>query len=250
MKIAHIINPFKAVGDSILSKQQPITFKTMKIAKDFAQDCVDVDLFSAQFSEDRDFVPDYFQKTEDLDRSTLDLKFKYKRKLPFLKDILDRLYSCSDAEYFIYTNVDEGVLPHFYILAKELIENGNKAFTITRRVLNETFLESDLGTIYSQVGKAHAGYGCFIYRRKVYPKYKIGNMFLGFAPIGKILLKNFEFVDGECGIFTDLHATFHIGPKSHWRSTLRKDLELFSPIRKHNGKIYNNMVKILQMRKK
>lgn len=72
-KIAHIINPFKASKNSELHVAQPMVFQSMKLAKKFARGIVDVDLFSAQFPEDRDFVPDYFIKTKDLGRSIMDI---------------------------------------------------------------------------------------------------------------------------------------------------------------------------------
>ena len=51
LKIAHIINPAKIKKTSDLYLAQPVTFETMRIAKEFAKDNVNVDLFSAQFSE-------------------------------------------------------------------------------------------------------------------------------------------------------------------------------------------------------
>jgi len=111
VKIAHIINPVKVEKTSDLYVAQPITFETMRRARDFAAGRVEVTLYTAQFKEDREFIPSIFNKTRDLERSVLDLgTFKIKRKLPILKDILDRLFQASDADYFIYTNTDFGLM--------------------------------------------------------------------------------------------------------------------------------------------
>lgn len=103
-KLAHIINPVIIAQDSDLYTAQPITFETMRTARENAQGVVDVELYSAQFPEDRPLVPQCFGFTPDLKRSVLDLAtFKQQRKLPLLQDILDRLYSATNAEYLIYS---------------------------------------------------------------------------------------------------------------------------------------------------
>ena len=60
-KIAHIINPIKVDRSSDLFIAQTITFETMKIAHDFAKEKVKVDLFSAQYPEDRCIIPNGFK---------------------------------------------------------------------------------------------------------------------------------------------------------------------------------------------
>jgi hypothetical protein len=54
---------------SDLFAAQPITFETMRIARQFASGQVEVSLFTAQFVEDRSIVPEGFEATADLDRS-------------------------------------------------------------------------------------------------------------------------------------------------------------------------------------
>ena len=105
--LAHIVNPVAIGETSDLFVAQPITFESMRLAREFARGTVDVSLHTAQFAEDHAIIPDYLACTPDLTRSVLDCgNFQVKRKLPLIKDILGRLYDASDAEYFIYTNVD------------------------------------------------------------------------------------------------------------------------------------------------
>ncbi|MFT5780024.1 MAG: hypothetical protein ACI837_002985, partial [Crocinitomicaceae bacterium] len=88
-KIAHIINPFHTDPSSDLYTAQPITFQTMRTAKEYASKTVDVELLSAQYPEDRTIVPVDFKATKDLTRSVQDLgSFSKKIKLPILADIL------------------------------------------------------------------------------------------------------------------------------------------------------------------
>ena len=84
-KIAHIINPFNANPSSDLSTAQPITFESMRRAKEKAKDLVEVELWSAQYLEDRNMIPEGFHATRDLDRSVLDLgTFEKPLKLPLI----------------------------------------------------------------------------------------------------------------------------------------------------------------------
>src|SRR5918996_672574 len=133
-RIAHIVNPVAADSSSELYVAQPITFETMKAAREYAKGRVDVTLFSAQFSEDRCVVPAHLTLTPDLERSVLDYgAFQKKRKLPLLCDILERLHNTSDAEYFVYTNVDIALMPTFYVVINHIIDQGHSAFSVTRR---------------------------------------------------------------------------------------------------------------------
>jgi len=110
MRLAHIVNPVAVGETSDLFTAQPITFQTMVEAKRYAAPRVPVELFTAQFAEDRGLAPAEFVATPDLDRSIRDCgDFKQSKKLPLIKDILDRLYEATAAEHLIYTNVDIGV---------------------------------------------------------------------------------------------------------------------------------------------
>src|SRR5688572_15475844 len=114
LSFAHIVNPVIVPETSDLFFAQPITFETMRRARAAAQEVAEVALLTAQYPEDRPLVPDDFVATPDLERSALDLgEFKIPRKLPLVRDILDRLYeSAPQADFLIYTNVDIAVMPH------------------------------------------------------------------------------------------------------------------------------------------
>jgi hypothetical protein len=134
--IAHIINPFQANQESDLYTAQPITFESMRRAKEKAKEVVQVELLSAQFEEDSAVAPDYFKQTQHLNQSVLDKHhFIKKIKLPLLHDILERAYHESSADYIIYTNVDIGVYPDFYTKVNDFINAGHDAFIINRRRL-------------------------------------------------------------------------------------------------------------------
>ncbi|MCK5603519.1 hypothetical protein KAR91_16665 [Candidatus Pacearchaeota archaeon] len=229
-KLAHIINPVAVDESSDLYIAQPITFETMKAAKEYAKGKIDVELFTAQYSEDRHMVPDGFIPTQDLKRSIKDLAyFKKSRKLPILKDILDRLYDTSDAEYLIYTNVDISLMPSFYVSVNALIEEGYDAFTINKRLISDKFKSIDeIPIMYAEAGKIHRGHDCFIFKRQVYPKYILGKVCIGAVGIGRTLLFNLSCHADRFALFSDKHLTFHIGNERKWKGSEYSDMLKFN----------------------
>jgi|GEM_PF-254027 len=239
IKIAHIINPVKVDRSSDLYIAQPIAFETIKIAKEFAKDNVKIDLFSAQFPEDIDFVPNFFLKTKNLGRSVLDLgTFKEKRKLPILKDILDRLYISSDADYFIYTNSDIALTPNFYTSIAKIIEQGYDAFVINRRTIPDHYSKiEDIPLMYSEIGESHKGWDCFIYKKTLYKAFELGNVCVGIGGVGRVLLWNLVSKARKFEEFKNCHLTFHIGNDRIWLNEYYKDYK------SHNRKEAQSVLK-------
>lgn len=208
ISIAHIINPLKAKEDSELFIAQPIVFEAMRKAKDFAVRC-EVKLFSAQYQEDVEIVPDYFQKTVNLKNA---IQISGNKKLPLIKEILSNLYENSNAEYLIYTNTDIIVLPQFYETAAKIIEQGYDAFIINRRRIPKIYNSiNDLPFIYSDIGKSHPGFDCFVFKRELFPKFILGEICVGIPFVEATLMHNLFAYSEKCKLFDDLHLTTHIG---------------------------------------
>lgn len=221
LSFAHIVNPVIVPESSDLFLAQPVTFETMRRARATAQDVADVVLLSAQFPEDRPLVPDDFVATPDLERSALDLgEFKIPRKLPLLKDILDRLYEhAPHADYLIYTNVDIALMPHFYTAVERYIDQGLDALVINRRSIPSMHQGVDaIPLMYAHVGKPHSGYDCFVFRRDLYPRFELGNVLIGAPHVGKVLKINLFCNAERYKRFKNLHLTFHLGNVQVWRS--------------------------------
>jgi hypothetical protein len=251
LKIAHIINPVKVKKSSDLYMAQPTTFETMKIAKMFANTKLEVDLFTAQYEEDLQIIPDFFFKTPNLDRSILDLKdFRKKRKLPFIKDILDRLYYYSTAEYLIYTNADIALMPQFYLSVGGIIEQGYDAFVINRRSIPGRYSSlNEIPLMYAEIGKKHPGFDCFVFHRKLYKKLDLGRICIGTTKIGVTVITNLICKAKKFKLFEDLHLTFHIGEVREWQDERFKDyvehnerdaLRILSRLEKSYRRRFNN----------
>ena len=204
----------------------------MRVARQFAVDKVEVTLVTAQFPEDRSMVPEDFIATEDLDRSVLDEgAFQRPRQLPLLADILHRLYESVKADYLIYTNVDIGLLPSFYVVVDQIIEEGYDAFVINRRTISDAFTRvEDLPLMYGQVGLKHPGHDCFVFKREAYEKYCLGKVCIGMAWVAKALLVNMAYHALRFQVFEDEHLTFHIGDPRPWADPAYADY------RAHNHK--------------
>ncbi len=216
--IAHIVKPVKVDQQSDLYTAQPITFESMRAAKAFAKGRVNVDLFTTQFEEDSEAVPQDFSVTQNVERSIHSLcDLKKRRKVPVMQDVLDRLYHASDAEFMVYTNADIALMPYFYVAINQYVEDGADALIINRRAIPATYRRvEDLPLMYGELGTHLKGFAIYVFRRAAYPKFKLANSCLGVTPVGKLLAFNVIWhAQNPCELL-DANLTFHIGEEKPW----------------------------------
>ena len=141
-----------------------------------------------------------------------------------IKDILDSLYQCSDADYFIYTNVDIILQPSFYLTVMKYIELGIDALVINRRTITPNYTSvRELPLMYSEIGYPHPGFDCFVFRRFIYPYYYLGTACIGVKYIGRILLLNLIAHSQRFQLFKNAHLTFHLGDDRSWNQAQYSD---------------------------
>jgi hypothetical protein len=219
--IAHVIHPGVFDPESDLCRAQPITFQTMRAAREFARGTVKVEMHAVQFQDEaRVDLGQGFVRVPDLTRSVMDVKtFKKTRKLALIKDILDLLHAaCDNADYLIYTNVDIALQPHFYSSIAQIIGQGHDGFVINRRTIPAHYAAiADIPLMYAEVGESHPGYDCFVFRRETYPQFKLGVICIGTAWIGRALLANMVVHSTKFKEFKNKHLTFHVGDSQAWR---------------------------------
>jgi len=217
IKIAHIVNPVTKPKGTELQIAQPITFETMRRAKEESEG---VELFSAQFKEDHKYIPSWLVKTPDLRLSTKMFTTPlFRRKLPLIREILDRLYQASNADYFIYTNVDIALQKNFYNRVREMIEHNLDAFIINRRTINTKYRHvTQLSQMYELKGQKHKGFDCFVFKREMYPKFYLANVAIGLRGIGAAMCRNLERFSLGYHVFRREFLTFHIGDRQQWRN--------------------------------
>ncbi len=226
MKIAHIINPVKVSEQSDLFVAQPITFETMRRARNFDKN-LEVAQYYTCYDEDLEFAPVDFTQARLLKRSILDIgTFEVSKKLPLMRDILDALYEASDAEYFIYTNVDIAVMPHFYAEIAMIINDGYDGFVINRRTISDQYKSvNSIPKMYSEIGEKHPGFDCFVFKREAYDKYTLGDACIGANWIGRVLISNVIAYADKFKVFEDEHLTFHLGDDRSWKVERFKDYD-------------------------
>ncbi len=213
MKLAHIINPVKVPAASELGIAQPITFESIKVAKEFAAGKVDVELYTVCFEEDREIIPPHFNQLPNLLRSVQDVKkFAGTKKYPALTDVLTTLYNASNAEYLIFTNMDISLMPQFYTTVAELLKEGFDALLINRRGISTKYKTvEELPLMYADFGKPHPGFDCFVFKRELLNKFILENICVGVSFSEVALVHNLIAFAERLKLIDNLHLTFHIG---------------------------------------
>jgi mRNA-degrading endonuclease YafQ of YafQ-DinJ toxin-antitoxin module len=178
---------------------------------------IKVSTFATFYPEDEEIVPKWMLKTELLEMSALDLQdFGIPRKLPLFREILQKLYDFSDADYFIQTNADIGLMPYFYVLIKDLIDAGHDAFCINKRILPEEFKDKSLSVMWSTIGESHAGHDCFVFRRELWPLMNLGDIVMGTPWSETTLIANLVAYAKNFTVYKNAHATFNLGDSRIW----------------------------------
>ncbi len=222
MNIAHIVSPVAARAPSDLVTAQPVTFESMRVARDFAATHgVTVSHYAVQArGEEPQPLPSGFARLPGLERTVSDLRpFTVPKKLPLLKDILGRLYEAApQVDFLVYTNVDIALQPHFYLALDRLFQQGHDALVINRRTIPAAFSgPADLPLMWAQLGEPHIGHDCFVFRSAQYPDFRLGDVCIGTRRVGRVLLWNLFAHARSFRELKDAHLTFHIGAEKPWK---------------------------------
>lgn len=228
--IAHVINVAEITDSnkgSYLHIAQPITLKSMVIARRAAAKVVDVDLYAIKHKDERVEIPEEFKWLPDIAKyawehiASLTDVLPHK-PLPRLVDIINGLYENSDAEFFVYSNVDISLYPNFYIYVNDLINNGLDGFCINRRTLPKDFNgilidETNFELCYLMNGELHHGVDCFVFKREIIPLINLKNVFIGYPPVGKVLRSQIEMNSKNFNMQLYSRVTFHLGNDLIWK---------------------------------
>lgn len=213
MKIAHIINPVKVSENIDLFNAQPIAFESIWIARNFSTYKDNIILCTTQYEEDLSIIPNYFKILSNLEKSVLDIDSVLTgRRLPLIKDIFEKLKQIPEADYYIYTNADISLMPQFYDAVHQYISQGHDAIVINRRRLTKQYNRvQDLPLMYSDLGKSHPGFDCFIFHNDLLDKLVLGNICIGVPFLEATLIHNLFSFAKKPILIADSHLTFHIG---------------------------------------
>lgn len=217
-RIAHIVNPVPVRTDHELFQAQEVTFETMRRAKTAAgRSPLEVTLFATRYEDDHRPMGSFVEAPR-LTRSVMDCgDFSVSRKLPLIGDILRGLYASSNADVFVYTNVDIALQQNFYMTIARMIDDGLEACTVTRRTVMASEEQArDLEWLYRQEGEPHIGHDCFVFRRHVLEDVDFHALCIGFPPVGRVLVAALSTRASQFEIRNDLHLTFHLNDIKTW----------------------------------
>jgi hypothetical protein len=242
---SHVINPLHAPRSSDLRRAQPITFETMRMAREFASSQgIEVEQLAVFFPEDRTAVPPGLQHCKPLQRSCLDYaEFSQPRKLPLFGDIFDHGLEASRADYLVYTNVDIALMPHFYLTARALVAEKPDAVYVIRRTLSDDYQSvEEIPLMFSDLGEDHPGTDCFIIKRELVERFVLEKSVIGAQFSAFALDINLRTLGEQIDWHRRLHLTFHIGDPRPWltqneysRFNLRESEKVLHNIRATEG---------------
>lgn len=212
VSLAHIINPYSSPKGSEHFTAQAITLQSILAAKPNNPALYDLELYAAILKGDEHLVPADF-KIIYLERNLKDVaEFENVRPLPLIADILDSLNKSSTADYFIYTNIDISLQPHFYTSVCEYLSKGYDSLIINRRGIPSHFNSIDqLPEMYKEKGESHPGYDCFVFKREVSQKLIFKNICLGIPRFERVFILNLICFSNSILFLENEFLTFHIG---------------------------------------
>ena len=106
-KVAHIINPFSCDANSFSAKYQQLTIKSIENAYHFTNEKSRIELMAVCYQDEKISLPSIFKLAPSLTKSVQDEEgFSSKKRMPILKDIFQFLSQNSDADYFIFSNIE------------------------------------------------------------------------------------------------------------------------------------------------
>ena len=231
MKLGHIINVTEideTKKSSYLHIAQPVTLQSMVNACNSARDQLDIELVAIKHHAECIQVPDRFILAPNIEKYAWEYipglrNVMPQRPLPRLADIISGLYAVSDAEYFIYTNLDIGLFDNFYLVVKAIIDKGYDAFCINRidlpKLHNGVLLDVSNMDLFPRIaGRKHIGIDCFIFRREIVPQLELGNVYIGYPPVGMVLKTQIEKTAKKFAWFKDIAVTYHLGNDTPWKN--------------------------------
>lgn len=168
---------------------------------------------TTQYEEDRVIIPKGFQVLQNLTRSVLDVNPQLKgKKLPLIEDVLSVAAENSNADYLLYTNMDIALMPQFYDALFTYIKKGHDAVVINRRRLEKKYNSiDDLALMYSDLGKSHPGFDCFLFKKELLSKFYLDQICVGIPFLEATLIHNIFSLAEKPLFVPDAHLTFHIG---------------------------------------
>lgn len=227
ISFCHIINPFPCPEDSEHGVASKITYESLRLAVDKAQqNGLQVEVKAVVLPGDEDAIKAPASLGGQLSRTIQDIHLLLpQRPYPLIADILNIGAGASSSDYLIFTNMDIAVQPDFYLQLHEIIEKRFEAgtpFTVYRRNIPSRYNRIEqLPEMYRESGEIAYGYDCFVFPRSFAADLDLGSCCIGAAHFDYLLFIALDAVSGfKVKRINDLPLTFHIGNDIAWSSQI------------------------------
>ena len=221
----HIVNPFPGRPGSEHAVASRVTWATLAAAFDRAQHAaIAVSVKAVVLPGDESAVLPPASSIAYLERTVADVAVLHPvRKLPLIGDLLQVGSRGITASHLIFTNMDIGVQPNFYVRAAELVaELGmDVPFMLPRVNIPAELGNAPLEQLYAADGPLGHGFDCF-----VIPRHLIGGLDLGRACIGAghfdlLVVMQLDRLSGyRSRHLLDERLTFHLGNELGWAAQI------------------------------
>jgi len=219
LKFVHIISLMPG-----MDAEQMAVLDSMAEAKKHAErhGGVEVTLLAVQMvGEKKQRLPSEFRLAPPLSNNT-NAAFGCHRSLPFARDLLLTLEALApDADFYVMTNSDICVTPHFYLdLASANRQDGFTGLNVLKVIIPAQCDGTPLSENRSKalhyaetLPQTHPGSDCFMWeaRRTHDVIERIGDVFFGWPPLGSALHNAIRAVSSKFRVVRGEHWTYHIG---------------------------------------
>lgn len=220
---AHIINPFVSVPNTEHGIASRITYASLKTAIDAARNAgIEVEIKAVILPGDEAAIHPPAQFGGYLQRTVQDIHpLRPKRAYPLIADILATGSASTGSSHVIYTNMDIGLQPNFYIQLQSLIEtrfDSETPFIVYRRNIPGHYAEIEqLPLMLAEPGEVAYGFDCFVFPRAYVSQLDLGHCCIGAAHFDYLMFMALDAASGfRMQRVNDIPLTFHIGNDISW----------------------------------
>jgi len=213
---------------------QPISLESIRRARVFADSEIAIKLYATHFEDENLELSPEFRSLTHLTRSVLDLNTDLQgRQLPLIADLFAKTTEMDEFDFLIFSNMDIGLMPSFYLSVQHYLQQGHDAIVINRRRLSKKYSSVDqLPEIFADLGLSHPGFDCFVIKKDLLPKFILDTICVGIPFLEASLVHNIIAFSARPKWVMDAHLTFHIG------LDVLSDKRLKDPFYWHNRKVF------------
>ena len=215
MRLLHVVNPVgEKLPQAVLVAAQRLSFQSQYIASEASFKGLQLEWMAVLDKRDANCVlPPFYTHRHFLRRYVGDMtEAILPRRLPLIGDIMQAALEV-EADFYLYTNIDICLQPHFYAFLLPYLQRGYQGLIINRRRIPKYFdwPYEALSAYSSRYGRSHPGYDCFVCSRLVAERLFFSTICVGIPFIGVSFAHNLFAHARPWRLFENEDLTFHLG---------------------------------------